>query len=285
MPVEIARYLLEVAAEQDKATSLALVRVSKAVETWITPIIYHTVILLRRYQSMSFYHTLKALKPSVGPTVRSLVIQDSVTHPATIAGIVRRCTDLQTLVSSVNVSGPKFMAMIDPSFPGPWHMVLRGLGSKMPPLDHQLLRNVTHFYIEDLREEYVDRVQSLPRLTHLGFGCWGDLEPSDYVAHITRALSSPCLLVLILQAMSSRTVVLEGDTWWRLAEIPDERLLARPGFPQDDTIAQVTAGETMWDDAQAKYGDWRRLVKGKENGISRQIYTEVGSKSIQCIGS
>jgi hypothetical protein len=262
LPVELVRCILEVAALKDKSTSLTLARVSKLVYHWAIPIIYHTVILRGVDQMYPFYCTLQARSTGIGEKVRRLYIHRGIGYSRPLAEVIGSCPHLECLVGNLDMADAAFVDGMGTSCPGPWHIMLLCPDSKIVPLAHPLLRNITHIYIDALHDDLVDGIQALPRLTHLGFGCWGDAEPQPYPTWITCILSSPSLIILLLHAFEDdQPTDLYGDKWCELSKIGDERLLAGPALHEDDYISLVKSGVTIWDDAESKYKDWRTLVE------------------------
>jgi hypothetical protein len=266
LPVELVRCLLEVTAQEDKPTSLALAHVSRTVQQWIRPIIYHTVVLVSENQIHFFRRTLQGPNTILGAIVRRLFIKDEVNYHdrGAIAEVIRDCTQLEYLVTDVDLSDSNAMDIISSSSVAPWHAMLTDTESslRVPPLGYALLRNVTHLYVDLLKD--IEPFQFLPHLTHLGLGCWGDKEMPDYIPRITSLLSLPSIVVILLHAFNDGkpTCRLIGATWRNLSQMEDQRLFAGPGLREDDNIALVRTGGTIWDDADVKYKHWRRRVVG-----------------------
>jgi hypothetical protein len=266
LPVEVVRCILELATE-DKRASLALALVSKAVQSWITPIIYHTVILTSEGDIKYFYHTLQESKANLGASVRFLLIKHDIGDTEMIAKIVCGCVHVECIFTDAALTDPKHLDTIDAlSFPAPWHMMMTNpqRAFEAPLLGHPLLRNITHLYVDLIGSIKPFLSQLLPCLTHLGFGCWAT---ELYVPRITYLLSSLPLVVLLLHAyegFGKPADVLFGLRWHELAQIEDERLFAGPGLCEDDYIELLRSGGTIWDGAQIRYKDWRRLVKTSE---------------------
>jgi hypothetical protein len=261
LAVELVRYIMELSAKEDRQTSLALTRVSRAVHKWITPVIYHTVILRHDDQVLSFRRTVKRLNCRVGVSVRHLLIKGVPEHYRAIAEIISCCTQLMSVVTTADMADPDILAMIGFSCPGPRHMSLI-YSVWTPPLGHPLLQNITHLYIDFLNN--LETVPSLPRLTHFGVGRYGNQGHLEYVPWVIRVLSSPSLVILLLLAFNGwgkPMDVLVGERWNSLAKIDDERLLVGPGLSWRDHVSLVDAGATIWDDAEIKYRGWRRQVQ------------------------
>jgi hypothetical protein len=262
LAVELVRCILEWAAEADKQTSTTLARVSKVVQTWVTPIIYRAVVLRRPYQNYSFLHALQAPNTNFAASVRRLCIQGGMIWRLVFSAIIRSCPRIESLVINVELTEEMFAELDSSICPGPWHVMLLDHPSlDIPLLVPTLLRNITHIYIESLYDGYVESLQLLPHLTHLGFGCGGALESPPYLTWVTRALSSPSLIVLLLHASGGPTEMMVGHTWRELAKIEDGRLLAGPALGENGYVTLVASGGTIWDGAETRYEGWRGLVK------------------------
>jgi hypothetical protein len=179
LAVELVRCILEFAATEDNQTSLALAHVSKAVQKWIYPIIYHTVVLTRTNQMQSFHRTLQATQTSVGARVRRLILNFQARYHIMIAETVYACTELEVLVTGADLRENTFVEMNSPSIPAPWHVILLPVSlARLLMLGHPLLRiitHITHLCLDLIDQDFLKAIQSFPLLTHLGVGYWGDV--------------------------------------------------------------------------------------------------------------
>jgi hypothetical protein len=264
LAVELVRYILEISAIEDKQTSLTLARVSKAVQKWTTPIIYHTVILCHDDQVLSFQRTVKHLNSGIGMNVRHILIKGIPEHDCAIAEIMSCCTRLVSVVTTADMGDPDLLDMIGSSFHELRYMSLT-YSMWEPPLGHSLLQNITHLYIQFLNNFIA--LPSLPHLTHFAIGRYGTQGHPVSVGWVTRVLSSPSLVTLLLLGFyhsGERTSTLVGLPWCELAKIEDERLLVGPLISWHDHAPLLVSGATIWDDAETKYRGWRMLVREDE---------------------
>jgi hypothetical protein len=261
---ELLLYIFKLSSYEDSSTSAVLVRLCKATQKWVTPLLYKLVLLETESQVLAFSRTVKTT--NLGSRVRTLIIRlDDPYHIITrIAAAIRGCPQLETLYDS-GIMSHEGMNRRRPRFPAPWQMDLlidSGLSGLLPPVGHPLLRCVTHLHIFGFRLPEFDDVAvtlilSITTLTHLACSALG-LWPSASSC-IQRILSSaPSLSVLLLL----NTPPDELPTWEELIPIEDERFLARPGigwYILDEYEDIMISGRSLWDDAD-KYKNWRNLV-------------------------
>jgi hypothetical protein len=256
---------MEIAANESIPTALALTTVSKVVHKWITPIIYRTVILRSPDAADSFYHVVKVASCDVAAHVRNLSLEYPFYSPD---AILSRCTHTERLVLGV---GRRPRRMIIPIGPCPelWEAVLHSHAWKWTALLSLPLQNVTHLYFINwpYNDDPTNFHQTLSKLTHVGFPCIpGGVEVDDALLSSTKQLllAKPSLDMGILHSFSWDIKPVEefiGRLWVELAQIQDERLLARPGLMEAEFNELLKSGETSWDNARERFGNWRDAVR------------------------
>ena len=266
LPEELVRYVIQITANEDKPTALTLARVSRVVQRWISPIIYHTIFLEYQHQLVPFHGTLESRRFDLAESVRTLFL---LFHGRCeiVSEILCGCKNLQTLVMNIPWSYADFEEPVKLPQNLPSHVILLASDSitEFTPKCLSYLRNVTHLYIDFAEKDsrFVKSISFLPKLTHLGIGCWGKVELEEHLPSITSVLSMPVLTMFLIQTFREGLPAYDrvGDAWMELAEIQDKRLLVRPGISLRDHIALVDSGGTIWDKAEDKYKDWRNLVR------------------------
>ena len=280
-PAEILVSILEMAVYQDPSTAAKLASVSKDVRDWVAPVLYRTVTLETTQQLISFSRTVQTSPYMSGNEVRTLIIQgngsrDMMHHvEAAICG----CPKLETLLTEGSMPpDPAFpqLPCFWSTYPNPKHAVFlgqTGMESGSIPYQvhrHALLQNVTHLHIQTLNVTDVAQgmldvtvLTEMLSLTHLACGCDVDKYGENFVRHVEHILRGSFLLrvFLVLSFNWSEPDRLVGPVWMDLAQNMDERLLAGHAIDDDDYVALVSSGGTIWDHAEIRCKDWREKVE------------------------
>jgi hypothetical protein len=114
----------------------------------------------------------------------------------------------------------------------------------------------------------VEVCDALPLLTHFGFEyAPKHVDESTFLSLTKGVLSSnPSLKMVILDSFSDNwepAADLVGSMWIELARLADQRLLVRPGLPEKCFNTLLESGETMWDNARERFGNWRESVRSE----------------------
>ncbi|KAF8576909.1 hypothetical protein K439DRAFT_1622497 [Ramaria rubella] len=274
LPIEIIREILEIVAWKNKSTATTLVRVSKLVRVWVTPILYNSVEIRTVDEAETFIGTIRTSDAIPGNYVRCLIIMAYLHSPhigddwTAKAIILAACPNIEVLVIKSLTLGTNVPQLLPANVcPGPREMVT------LPPQNpswrvsfrYALFRNLTHLFMSVnvwSGKEFIE----FPCLSHLGFAVLDTHSQTRFqlsptlVSDMLSSLPSLKILLLCAYARTTRPTLPIGEEWRRLSEIRDERLLAAPGVEEAAWVELVKQGKSLWDDAEMKYKDWRNCV-------------------------
>lgn len=280
MPVELVRDMVEFAALADMPTALSLALVSKVVNKWITPILYHTVVLGRREFARAFNQGIEAAQDDchLGQPQCRESTREKFRHISTLAihgtamahydWTLTLCQDVQHLLLK---PGYYRIALADKNvslWPRPSHVVLLTFPPSWFAEILDCLVYTTHLYLDlDVYPEFVEKCACLP-LTHICIALWADGgEEEIFVrASVELLLAMPSMKIVLIHAFISGSPIEDffGGVWLGLADIVDERLIVAPGLRDDDLLGLFKSGGTVWDTVE-EWKDWRQLVRMDEN--------------------
>ncbi|CAK5276512.1 unnamed protein product [Mycena citricolor] len=182
MPLELLRLIFEWVAEEDFATALVLVRVSRAVQRWVEPSLYSTVQLSRPQTSGAFIRTIEGsrTKPPMffAAYVKSLCILFDMPseHMLRITSVCTGIDNLTTwfLPSQSQISAPplsvaRALAAIQPRRISVWHGITHPHPTDRYPFEGPVFSRVTHLNITNIWEDWsLWHWEALPpTLTHI----------------------------------------------------------------------------------------------------------------------
>lgn len=182
------------------------------------------------------------------------------------ANILALCVNVHRLVIDALY---RQAAMDNADWPAPWEVVYIYGATSWLQKGHPNLQNTTHFHLDGvIFSSIIDSCLALPHLSHLGIthvhvASNNHVYDENFVRLISRALSSPSLLKMVLvQLQPIHTIGALGGRsgariWKDLARIPDKRLFARTVIEPDDFYRALVAGTTIWDDVTVRFGAWR----------------------------
>ena len=243
LPVELVRYIMELAATIHRPVALSLSLVSTVVHAWISPIIYRTVSLRTTNQVLSFRHVSHF----------NLALVKSLTLNGLHTDILRKCDNVSRLLVA---SGARRDS---------WHELMQSTWSGAKPREIHLsypfaveafsagrpcFANITHVEIgcHDLDE--ILTCPGVQRLTHLGIWYSGPMQEDKTHLSIQRILDGGAALDLLV-------LYLWSDGRESLARIKDERLLVGP-IPAPNVRRMLSEGiTTVWDYAKSNFKEWR----------------------------
>ena len=285
LPIEIVRHTMEISAHASTPTALSLLRVSKAVNAWIMPILYRSLLshdndrLMQTLRSPTFY----PLRPSVwvcsaATHVRNIhFICDKLSTRIAI-DVLSYCSRIERVVLDCNwmptdwtppFRYPKRADIAIIPAPRPWELSVRtsGVSFDSPGWKKQpILKNITHLFLYydpryRVQVTHLALSEALPQLTHLGI--WrrsGRANTASFIEKIEECLASrDSLRILLLQAVTNDSApkVIKGQPWESLAKIKDGRLLVGHKDDFEDPWTLLKSDRTVWGDAREKFGKWR----------------------------
>lgn len=264
---------MEFLMEEDKSTCLHVGTLSKAMQPWVTPKVYSSVILDLRCLKL-FQRTLDSERGSdLGRLVRRLFVStETVQYDNAkaedckhLSKVLESCPKLERLFTNCCIPD---MAIEKTKTPAPWFVAFQVTSTvtwlqspHLPITTHALLRNVSHLCINssDLATLACLKPAKIPRLTYLGVNCISEDE-FDYagnICEILQAFDSLKMVLLLSYSVGIRTEKFLGDKWGNVAKIADKRLIARPGLTEAEYEAIMSDKGTFWDDAEMIYSGWR----------------------------
>jgi hypothetical protein len=276
MPIDILRVIFDMLIVQDEALALDLVHLSKAMQGWITPIIYKNAIVPER-QVKNFQRTMESSNGrKLGKLVRLLYLGAGTDYRTftfeelneSLPSILSACTDLESFSTScslLELEDDSSATMDGPSFPSPKYIIFdNGEGSKDSNLSscHPILRNVTHLCINfaDLDKITPDVV---PNLINLAVHGSPDFRIKyDHFALVNDVLRSfpnlKSFVVLSYLMGIYPKISFKKQFWQEIVVIKDPRLIVRPGLDVEDYRAITIQGkaEKIWDET-VMCTDWR----------------------------
>ncbi|KAF9023897.1 hypothetical protein BDZ89DRAFT_146001 [Hymenopellis radicata] len=251
LPIDIARLLLETAAEMDRATALTLALVSKTVRQWMEPMIYRSIALPNANKVMAFARVVQSRNDPTffALNVKTLCIGDIEsgggktfeTFPHNelhaISLIFSTCTGVESL---------GYWVIRDVDTPNAQQDILSPV-HQFAFEDLGAFHHLTHLSILDLKaRSSLDFLP--PRLTHLHVDCFDDDENITEVHwasvfarcnHLTHILlsgrglnwsiinrSGPRNLLLPLISLLPTTLLL-----FAVSVVPDEQLFLASELP------------------------------------------------------
>ncbi|KIJ54740.1 hypothetical protein M422DRAFT_24644 [Sphaerobolus stellatus SS14] len=168
-PVELVRIIFEIAAQESCCTAASLCRVSKSVRKWITPLVYHSVVLETALALKAFHSTLSIPQTRLTCHIRMLHL------PFASLGLVtphflRNFPALECLaVNSIWLQHPS-PSTSEWLSPRPYSITVTG-SLKRISYDHPIFRSCTHLYLpDDVPVPFALTAGTFPHLTHLACG-------------------------------------------------------------------------------------------------------------------
>jgi hypothetical protein len=252
--------------------------VSKEVSNLVKRHLYRYVILPQSRVGY-FFDTLTTT--DVGRLVERFYISQAG------ANIVKRCPNLKVLFTT---STQMLFSDTDPvdgnEWPAPWLVFCEAVGHEdyrrnslsIPTTPHPLFRGTTHLVVHPLllstlaTLEFPDVLPSLQYLAVQSVNCAPLRQPDEieYAELIPIILSSqafPNLRCFLLVDYCSCKYLHDGGVfssqrWDRIMKIDDPRFFARKVLTEWEYEDIMYGGEeTIWDDAETRYRDWRNLVE------------------------
>ncbi|KAF8591146.1 hypothetical protein K439DRAFT_1062281 [Ramaria rubella] len=267
LPIELVRYIIELAAAQHRTIAFRLSLVSRIVREWTTPILYSAVILPNAERLSLFHSLLLSGRSSIAMHVTNLALRSmSTTSGGRAAEVLSRCTRVERLV----VDSLYRQHVVDQSlpWPTPWEVVFIYGAASWLHKHHPSLQQVTHIHLDRiLFDATLDICLALPRLTHIGIthmhlpGDDNDVYDINFIRLVKRLLTlGPSLEMVLVQLQPCVNPELgncSGRIWRKLAKIKDTRLLARPTLAPEEYFKVLENGTTIWDHARAQFAEWR----------------------------
>ncbi|KAF8585713.1 hypothetical protein K439DRAFT_1632398 [Ramaria rubella] len=167
LPVELVRIILEIEASRSTASALNLMFLSRTVQAWILPILYHTVVIESPSSLISFYETMQGTRSFGAHHLRALYLP-SPPSPSVPPSFLDRFLALQHLaISSLSLRDSPQSPQYGSSFPRPASITITGPMGRVS-FRHPIFQRCTHLYLsDDVPGPFALTADVLPCLTHL----------------------------------------------------------------------------------------------------------------------
>jgi hypothetical protein len=262
IPLDVAGLIFQFSADEDKDDAISLMQVSKLVHKFVKSVLYRNPIIGKK-QANLFSETMNTT--NLGIHVRRLYI------PSITVAIIRGCPNLQVLFAKT-LMPEKTESLPEDLWPSPWLIVCVAqadnwetkMQASIPKTIHPLFRKVTHLVVNPVDIPILANLPSraLPCLQYLAIDYTVFTEYDQvYIPLISKILTSfSQLRVLLLVECHERTSWNGIGSWKPFTAIDDPRFFARFALTEREYEDIMYGGPTMWDDAENRYRDWRKLI-------------------------